>query len=503
MRLGYALLGLMGLVVPTWAWAEAPVAAGIQLFHQGEFEECVRVLSGIAPASEDPHDRAQAYLFVGLAQAVLGAWEPARAAFAAALRADPEIAPDRLRISPSITSAFEEVRSTVLTGLVVTAKALSNVYLDGKHLGTTPFRGAVPVGRYALRVVSDDQRLEFTKEDLVLRATETATVDAQLRPRKGQIDLSTRPSGADVLIDDRVVARTPATGIVVPSGLVRVALRLPGYQDAQIELEVLPGDTLKSEVVLHLPDDPSAYEDEPVAVLGPDLRQGVDRWTLGGGLGFGGTVPTNTPLEISGGADVSAYFGVAFADLVELSGSFGFLTFGTDLSFFGGELSPPGGRLGFSTSSDVEAPIHVRTIRLGGELRLTAFRLGGFRPFVGLGAYALLPAGRVEYFGPATSAEVRDAYLVASELSGSSIAPLIGFKYTLRENVRKESYWAIDLLVQSGVEVTRWERRVSVLADSQTGMNRGFATAQAWLGKLSPERASVQVTFEAALALRL
>ncbi len=496
------LVGLMGLAAPSLARADGPVAAGIQLFHQGEFEECVRVLSDVAPSAPDALDRAQAFLFVGLAQAVLGAWEPARASFAAALREDPEIAPDRLRISPAIASAFDEVRATVLTALVVRAKALSSVYLDGKHLGTTPYRGAVPVGRHALQVLSDDRRLEFVKEELVLRATETATVDAILSPRKGQIDLSTRPSGADVLIEDRVVARTPAIGLSVPSGLVRVQVRLSGYQDAEVALEVPPGGAIKSEVVLHLPNDPSEYEHEPIAVWGPDLREGVDRWTVGGGLGVGGTVPTGTRLEVSGGADFSFQFGVAFADFVELSTGFGILTFGPELSYFQGALSPPGGQLGFSQDPGNGGLLHLRTLRLGGELRVTAARIGKFRPFVGVGAYALVPTGKIEYYGLMTSADLRDGYAVTSELSGTSVAPLIGLKYTLFEKVRKDAYWAVDVVMQSRVEVTQWKRRLLASAESQSGLDRALVTAQAWANNLTQEMESVQVSFDVALAAR-
>jgi len=68
--------------------------------------------------------------------------------------------------------------------------------------------------------------------------------------------------------------------------------------------------------------------------------------------------------------------------------------------------------------------------------------------------------------------------------------------------VRKDAYWAVDVVMQSRVEVTQWKRRLLASAESQSGLDRALVTAQAWANNLTQEMESVQVSFDVALAAR-
>ena len=80
---------------------------------------------------------------------------------------------------------------------------------------------------------------------------ETKSVKVKLKPLgKGQISVNSIPMGAEVYLDGRRVAETPAIIKDVPSGKHVLEFRLEGYKPKRVEVEVKTGETTSVSVTL-------------------------------------------------------------------------------------------------------------------------------------------------------------------------------------------------------------------------------------------------------------
>jgi len=88
--------------------------AGIRQVNEGDFETAVVTLDHaarrLAGAPARRKDRAQALLYLGVAQIALGQRDAAKASFKEGLEADRELRPTPDRFSPKVVAAFEEAR---------------------------------------------------------------------------------------------------------------------------------------------------------------------------------------------------------------------------------------------------------------------------------------------------------------------------------------------------------------------------------------------------------
>ena len=93
---------------------DADLVRGIDLYRNGEYDQAVLLLDGVArrltasPARSK--DLAQAYFFMGAANLGLAQEVQARARFRDALAADPSLRPSPYEFSPTILNVFEAVR---------------------------------------------------------------------------------------------------------------------------------------------------------------------------------------------------------------------------------------------------------------------------------------------------------------------------------------------------------------------------------------------------------
>lgn len=156
---------------------------GIAQFDQGQLRASLATLERACEALNQPRRLARALLYIGLNQAVMGQRSEADKAFAAALAYDPSLQLDPERFKRSMVQRFGLIKAR-LRGLLVIRSATpgARVKLDGRAVGRTPLRLALPAGQYRLEV------LEGTRQVLAAQASvspgRTTEVLAPAAPRE-------------------------------------------------------------------------------------------------------------------------------------------------------------------------------------------------------------------------------------------------------------------------------------------------------------------------------
>jgi hypothetical protein len=249
-RIAGVCTAIAGAALVASAWAQAPsgsdLKAGIRAYDTGDLHRAAPILRAATRGLAAPRERAKAWLYLGLTLAALKDAAPARQAFAAALMDDPEIAPDSDRVAPAILGEFAAVRRLVVGELRVEAgEPRARVYVGDEERGRTPLTLRLPVGRYAVRVLSEDTYRIYEQRAVVVSARAPVRILAQLAQRLGHLKLRVVPGGANVYLRERLIATTPAKPVRLPAGRHRLAVRLPGYEEATQEVLVEPEKTVE------------------------------------------------------------------------------------------------------------------------------------------------------------------------------------------------------------------------------------------------------------------
>ncbi len=452
-------------------------------------------------------ERAQANLFIGLAQAVLGQAEEARASFRRALLDDAEAFPDRERISPTIVSMFIEVQRTVKGRLEIETTVPAIVYFDDLEVGRTPFAQEVAVGRHKVRVLTDDSLREAVRESVLIRYGETTHMEMALIGRPGRLFLRTRPRGAEVLHGEELIGVTPLEGIEMPSGPLTLRIRTPGFKEKTVQTKILPAEATELDLALEALDL-ETMEDPPM--FGPDLRADADAWTVDAGGGVGGTSVLSSDVErsgnlyaVTGGLSFGLELGVSFFDLLQIAATAGMETFGVNTDYFA-SIAPTGGRTYFDLGENASGSLHLTAIRTGILSRLVLARFGRFRPFVGIGVYHLFSIGDAAHLAFETSPPANDGYLLTAGFSGNAVSPSFGVKVSILEGNVYSQYFAIEALVDFKYELISWTPIIqSRGTTTQEGQMRAQAGIDAWRSALEDKPSSSAGTLTVWVAGRL
>ena len=173
----------------------------------------------------------------------------------------PDVRPAPPPVPPSEPSAqapAAERAGTVTTGrlLIRSTPAGARAFLDGKEVGRTPVTVRARNGSHTVRV----EREGFVAEerDVAISASRPspAVTFTLERPRVaartvapppptgrgGAVSIESRPSGANVRLDGRVIGTTPMTLSDVTAGSHTVSLELPGYRRWAGSVNVVAGE---------------------------------------------------------------------------------------------------------------------------------------------------------------------------------------------------------------------------------------------------------------------
>jgi len=165
---------------------------------------------------------------------------------------------------PDQTVELEFVRLPGLIAFTTVPEAAAEISLDGEVIGTTPLEDfEVRPGTHQIQFTAERYLTELVTVD-VEGGHERQTVTATLTPSWAPVTLTSSPPGANVLVDGRVLATTPAE-LELTAGERAISVQLAGYNTWQRSIRVVADEpqTLP-EVELELADGRVALDTTPV-----------------------------------------------------------------------------------------------------------------------------------------------------------------------------------------------------------------------------------------------
>lgn len=120
----------------------------------------------------------------------------------------------------------------------------ADIFIDNQKVGTGYASKAVSIGvEHRWKVQSDDF---YPKEGVMFfKQREERILDVELEPNFGYITVKTTPSGADVLIDEKLVGRTPYQMKRIAPGMHVVEVRKQGYDSYADMVTIKVGEVNK------------------------------------------------------------------------------------------------------------------------------------------------------------------------------------------------------------------------------------------------------------------
>jgi hypothetical protein len=133
--------------------------------------------------------------------------------------------------------------------------------VNGEPRGKTPISMRdLPLGSYTIRIARDGYAPEERRVQLTLQRA-TAAMSFSLRPTPprsatassgpavangvGSISVQSRPSGARVLVNNRLAGSTPLTIPDIPAGPATVRIEMDGYQTWATTIHVNAGEPVR------------------------------------------------------------------------------------------------------------------------------------------------------------------------------------------------------------------------------------------------------------------
>jgi hypothetical protein len=141
--------------------------------------------------------------------------------------------------------------------LIRSTPADADVLLNGGTRGKTPLVVRdLALGSYTIRVardgyISESRTLELTSQrptasaTFNLRSTPASTSLGAVAGKPGAITVQSRPTGARVFVNDRLMGSTPATIPDLPAGPATVRIEMDGYQTWATRVRVGAGEQLR------------------------------------------------------------------------------------------------------------------------------------------------------------------------------------------------------------------------------------------------------------------
>jgi hypothetical protein len=134
---------------------------------------------------------------------------------------------------------------------VVSSPAGAFVYIDGAYRGVTPLTAAAPTGSRRVELDRPGYADWSSTAQVTSGATVQVNANLQLLPASsnGGIAVSSDPAGAAVYLDDQYRGVTTTYGDLeltgVAAGSHTLSLRLDGYDDYRLTVQVTPDSTVK------------------------------------------------------------------------------------------------------------------------------------------------------------------------------------------------------------------------------------------------------------------
>lgn len=146
-------------------------------------------------------------------------------------------------------AAAASSKKTVESGrlLVRSTPPGASVVVDGRSRGVTPLTvGELALGAHSIEVAQPDQAARWLRVNLSDRHPERS-IDFDFRPADspGSLQVASRPSEAQVFVDDTLIGTTPLLLSNVAAGSRRVRIELSGYKSWTTSVQIEPGARLR------------------------------------------------------------------------------------------------------------------------------------------------------------------------------------------------------------------------------------------------------------------
>lgn len=141
--------------------------------------------------------------------------------------------------------------SFALSGMVLVTSEPSGaeVFLNDQRVGVTPYQGSQIAGSYTLFLRHPSYHDHFEQFELGEGETNTLT-NIELKPNYGYWQLTTRPSGAEVHLNGRLIGTTPLSRGQISSGQHELMIRKSLYHQHTESFFIDDGDEKRLDIAL-------------------------------------------------------------------------------------------------------------------------------------------------------------------------------------------------------------------------------------------------------------
>ncbi|MDI6860464.1 MAG: PEGA domain-containing protein [Caldisericia bacterium] len=135
--------------------------------------------------------------------------------------------------------------------LIIKSTPSANVYINGKYRGTTPLKINLPEGEYTLSLILEGYEKYEKVVKVYSEKEEVIEVNLKKLPitKKSYVVINSTPSKAEVYIDKKFVGLSNGKFEVTP-GKHEILLKLEGYLDYLIDIDIKEGETKELNIIL-------------------------------------------------------------------------------------------------------------------------------------------------------------------------------------------------------------------------------------------------------------
>ena len=275
--------------------AETMLHEGILRFKVGKFTQSAKILKRALRKASDPLVKGKIHLYLGLNHGVDGKQKKAAKAFREALTLDPTLNLEKSQTKESILKIFLQAREALTGELSVSAdRPGAALFIDGKRIGTLPFKGPITVGRHAVEVAMPDGLFGY-KGEVLVRVGQTHSMQVMLKPLTGTLQVESAPAGAAVKVDGEARGKTPVGALNLKPGKHEVVLSLEGHKEVSRQVVLEAGK--EARVTVKLARLPARLPRPVLQPVSPPVKKRGRTWTYvaagsavalaGVGIGFG------------------------------------------------------------------------------------------------------------------------------------------------------------------------------------------------------------------------
>ena len=104
----------------------------------------------------------------------------------------------------------------------------ADVFVDQRHVGTTPFENEILAGEHGIQVMTGDYQAYYKAVEVPPGGK--VEVFAVLEKLRGRLTIQGLPDSADVYLDGKFFRKTPIEGAILNVGEYDVSYSIPGYE---------------------------------------------------------------------------------------------------------------------------------------------------------------------------------------------------------------------------------------------------------------------------------